>query len=122
MISKRSVSKANSLSVAGTVRGLIIAYGIGAYALISRNLGTASRGETLPFSESPLNLILVGLGVQALRWVVMQVVARYEKAQGVEGALSPTVMYGIDLVIDGVTVLLFAVATFRSISGVAASV
>jgi uncharacterized membrane protein required for colicin V production len=31
-------------------------------------------------------------------------------------------MYGVDLVIDGVTVLLFAVATLRGISGVAASI
>jgi hypothetical protein len=111
---------AENLSVAGTVRGLIIAYGIGAYALISRNLGT--QRDTVPFSESPLNLILIGLGVQALRWVVMWAVARYEKSHDIEGALSPTVMYGVDLVIDGVTVLLFAVATFRSISGVAAGV
>ena len=108
--------------MASTVRGLIIVYGIGAYALISQNLGTAFRRETVSFSESPLNLILIGLGIQAVRWAVMRAVARYEKAHDAEGALSPTVMYGVDLVIDGVTVLLFAVATFRGISGVAASV
>jgi hypothetical protein len=113
---------AEKLSVAGTVRGLIIAYGIGAYALISRNLGTGSQRDTVSFGESPLNLILIGLGVQAVRWVVMRTVARYEKTQDVEGVFSPTVMYGVDLVIDGVTVLLFAVATLRGISGVAASI
>lgn len=113
---------AEKLWVAGTVRGLIIAYGIGAYALISRNVGTSSQRDAASFSESPLNLILIGLGVQALRWVVMRAVARYEKTHDVEGALSPTVMYGVDLVIDGVSVLLFAVATFRGISGVAARV
>ena len=113
---------AEKLSVAGTVRGLIIAYGIGAYALISRNLGTDSQRDTVLFGASPLNLILIGLGVQAVRWVVMRTVARYEKTQDVEGVFSPTVMYGVDLVIDGVTVLLFAVATLRGISGVAASI
>jgi len=113
---------AEKLSVAGTVRGLIIAYGIGAYALISRNLGTGSQRDTVSFGESPLNLILIGLCVQVLRWAVMRAVARYEKAHDVEGALSPTLMYGVDLVIDGVTVLLFAVATFRSITGIAASI
>ena len=107
--------------MAGTVRGLIIAYGIGAYVLISRNLGPGFQRDTASFGESPLSLILIGLGVQAVRWVVMQAVARYEKTHDVEG-VSPTVMYGVDLVIDGVTVLLFAVATLRGISGVAASI
>jgi hypothetical protein len=113
---------AERLSVTGTVRGLIIAYGIGAYALISRNLGTSSQRDTVSFGENPLNLILIGFGVQVLRWAVMRAVARYEKTHDVKGVFSPTVMYGVDLVIDGVTVLLFAVATFRSISGVAASI
>ena len=96
---------AEKLSVAGTVRGLIIAYGIGAYALISRNLGTSSQRDTASFGESPLNLILIGLAVQVLRWAVMRAVARYERTHGVEGVLSPTVMYSVDLVIDGVKVL-----------------
>lgn len=113
---------AEKLSVAGTVRGLIIAYGIGAFALISRNLGTGSQRDTVSFGESPLNLILIGLGVQVLRWAVMRAVARYEKTHDVEGVFSPTVMQGVDLVIDGVTVLLIAVATFRGISSVAASI
>ncbi len=113
---------AENLSVAGMVRGLIIAYGIGAYALISRNLGTDPQRDTVSFSASPLGLILIGLGVQALRWVVKWAVTHYEKAHDVEGAFSPAVMYGVDLAIDGVTVLLFAVATFRGISGVAASI
>ena len=115
-------SKATSLRVSGAVRGLIIAYGIGAYAVISQKLGPASRSESSSFSDSPLNLILIGLGVQLVRWAVMWAVGRYEKANDLEGALSPTVMYGLDLVIDGVTVLLFAVATFQSISGVASRV
>ena len=119
MLSPRSAEK---LSVAGTVRGLIIAYGIGAYALISRNFDPSSQRDTVSFGESSLNLILIGLSVQAVRWVVMQAVARYEKTHDVEGVFSPTVMYGVDLVIDGVTVLLFAVATLRGISGVAASI
>jgi hypothetical protein len=119
MLSSRSTEK---LSVVGTVRGVIIAYGIGAYILISRNLGLSSQRDTASFGESPLSLILIGLGVQAVRWVVMQVVVRYEKTHDVEGVFSPTVMYGVDLVIDGVTVLLFAVATLRGISGVAASI
>ena len=81
MLSSRSAEK---LSVAGTVRGLIIAYGIGAYVLISRNLGPGSQRDTALFGESPLNLILIGLGVQAVRWVVMQAVARYEKTHDVK--------------------------------------
>lgn len=120
--SERRTSKASSLSVAGAVRGFIIAYGIGAYALIQQHLLAGSRRETVPFGENPLNLILIGFGLQAVRWVVLRVVARYERAHELDGALSPTVMYGIDLVIDGVTVLLFAVATFRGITGVATSV
>ena len=122
MAFSRSVSKTKSLRVAGAIRGLVIAYGIGAYALISQKLGPALRSESGSFSDSPLNLILIGLGVQLVRSAVMWAVGRYEKAHDIEGALSPTVMYGVDLVIDGVTVLLFAVATFQSISGIASRV
>ena len=121
MISTRSESKTASLRVTGAVRGLIIAYGIGAYALISQKFATA-RPDTGSFTDSPLNLIVLGLVVQAVRWAVLWAVGRYEKAHDLEGALSPTVMYGVDLVIDGITVLLFAVATFQSISGVASRV
>ncbi len=113
---------ADKLSIASAFRGLIIAYGIGAYALISRNLGTNPQRDTVSFGEAPLGLILIGLGVQAVRWALMRAVARYEKTHDAEGVFSPTVMVGVDLVIDGVTVLLFAVATLRGISGVAASV
>ena len=122
MAFSRPVSKAKSLRVAGTVRGLVIAYGIGAYAVISQKLGPSSRSESGSFSDSALNLIVIGLGVQFVRWAVLWAIGRYEKAHDIEGALSPTVMYGVDLVIDGVTVLLFAVATFQSISGFASRV
>jgi hypothetical protein len=119
--SEHLTSKASSLSIAGTVRGFIVAYGIGAYALI-QHLVAGARREIIPFGENPLNLILIGFGLQAVRWVVLRAVGRYEKTHELEGALAPTVMVGIDLIIDGVTVLLFALATFRSITDVATSV
>ncbi len=120
MTVKRPVSPVQTFDPASVVRGVIIAYGIGAYALISHKLGTTAGSDAGSFGESALYLIVIGLGLQVIRWLVMRAVGRYEKSRGLEGALSPTAAQAIDLLIDGVTVLLFAVATFRGIGGAGA--
>jgi len=112
-------SRANALTTAATLRGLLVAYGIGAYSLMRLHLSPVAPVELVLFFHDLQTLILVGLGIQAIRWVALRTVAAYEKEHGLEGVLSPNVMSIVDLVIDGVTVLLFALATFRSIMNAA---
>lgn len=85
------------LRVHGAMRGAIIGYGIGAYTLF------------VPASAAPS--LLVGIGLQLLVLVVRRLVAGREGAR----ALPPAAMPVFELVVDGITVLLFALATFRGI-------
>jgi hypothetical protein len=105
-----------------TARGLTIAYGIGAYVMLRHYLSGAMQGEAIPCGFNALAMILMGLIMQAVRWLVLWAVARYERTKGLEGTLSPTVKFAIDLAMDGVTVLLFAMGTFRGIAEITASV
>jgi hypothetical protein len=61
--------------------------------------------------------LLTGLGLQALLFLVQRVVAAYERRIGAEGELAPLTVYLFELLVDGGTVLLFALATFRGIMG-----
>jgi hypothetical protein len=102
-----------------TARGFIIAYGIGAYVMLRHHLSGAALFES---GLSAPSMILIGLVTQALRWLVLRAVSRYEANNAIEGTLSPTVKYAVDLAADGVTVLLFALGTFRGIAEITASV
>jgi hypothetical protein len=102
-----------------TARGLIIAYGIGAYVMLRHHLSGAVQIEP---GFSALTMILIGLLTQVLRWLVLRAVSHYEENRGLNGTLSPTVKYAVDLASDGVTVLLFALGTFRGIAEITASV
>jgi hypothetical protein len=100
-----------SLRLNGMVRGAVIAYGIAATSLILSGSGVADRAAYS--SKRLLTYLLVGLGLQALLFVVRRLTARYERAAGFEGQLSPLAVYLFELIVDAVTVFLFALATFR---------
>ena len=116
----RSGAKARSLRAAGALRSFIIASGIGAYTLILHFFADTSQREPASFAENPPNLLFIALSLQAVRWAAHRLVARYAERHGLAEALSPRAIYVIDLVIDGATVLLFALAIFRGIFGVPA--
>ena len=93
-----SASSYERLRLHGALRGAIIGYGIGAYALF------------FPTPAAPS--LLVGIGLQVLVLAVRRIAA----ARGRDQALPPAAMPVFELVVDGVTVLLFALATFRGIT------
>lgn len=101
-----------NLRLSGTIRSAIIAYGIGAFALLVTRSGD---GPTAGVPRQVLYMVLTGLGLQALLLVVRTLAARYERSAGLEGQLSPLAVYLFELIADGVTVLLFALATYRGV-------
>jgi hypothetical protein len=105
-------SRYDKLRVSGTIRGVIISYGIGVLAL----LFARSKGEMITAApRQVLFMFLTGLGLQGLLLVIRALVARYERAAGLEGQLSPLAVFLFELVVDSVTVFLFALATYRGI-------
>lgn len=85
------------LRLHGALRGAIIGYGIGAYALF------------FPTPAAPS--LLVGIGLQVLVLAVRKFLASRDPAEGPPAAT----MFFFELVVDAITVLLFALATFRGI-------
>jgi len=104
-----------SLRISGAVRGGIIAYGIAAYALFVPRISPAPDGVTSP-ARDLFYILGVGLGLQALLFLVRWFVARHERRSGLEGQFMPHAVYIFELIVDAVTVLLFALATFRGIA------
>jgi len=101
-----------NLRVSGTIRSAIIAYGVGVMTvLLARGGGDSSA---IP-PRQVLYMVLTGLGLQALLLVVRALVARYERAAGMEGHLAPLAVFLFELIADSVTVFLFALATYRGI-------
>lgn len=99
------------LRLSGTIRSAVIAYGIGAFTLLLAR----DDGPTAGAPRQVLYMVLTGLGLQALLLVVRTLTARYERAAGLEVQLSPLAVYLFELIADGVTVFLFALATYRGI-------
>lgn len=57
-------------------------------------------------------MILIGIGLQVMVLMGRLLSERYERSHGLPDQLSPIVVYVLELVADGVTVLLFALATY----------
>jgi hypothetical protein len=104
----------NSLRLHSFLRTLLITYGVAFFSWwFSRTL--PSDESSRDWSPGSVYMIAVGLGLQLLMLTVKWIVTRYERDRGMEGMLSPSAVAVVQLLIDGVTVLLFAIATFRSI-------
>jgi hypothetical protein len=88
-----------ALRRSGAVRSAIIAYGIAAYSWF----------VTRPDASVAMPMFLVGVAIQVLV-LVAGVVA---KRQG--GEVAATALPIVELVADGITVLLFALATYQGI-------
>jgi hypothetical protein len=92
----------------------LIAYGVAAFTwFFSRTLPAEEEAST---AASMLPLIGFGLLLQLLVLMLRKRVERYERQHGLENQIAPLVMYVVEILLDGVTVLLFALATFSSIS------
>jgi len=94
------------LRLDSTMRGWIIGFGVVACGFFWRTSGGGI-----------LQMLLTGLGLQALLFLVKRAVGAYERRIGAEGELAPLAVYVFELLVDAGTVLLFALATFRGIMG-----
>ncbi len=102
-----------SLRMSSAVRGILITYGVAGFSWLF--------ARTLPTEEdSPVRGMLVAFGIgvalQVLALLVRAWLKRYERAHGMEGALYPQAAALFALLADAVTVLLFAVTTFKAIA------
>ena len=111
-----------ALRLGSAVRGAIIVYGVALASFLAAQVGVseaapgrASGGGLLPMVL--LSVVLQG-GVLVLRWATR----RYERAHDLEGRVTPLAMLLFELVVDGVTVALFAIGTFRGIARIADSI
>jgi hypothetical protein len=96
--------EARQLRLSGPTRSALIAYGIAAFAFIVPQSATGSR-----------TMLVVGIAVQVLLLAARWLAKRYA------AELAPTTVSITELIADGVTVLLFALATYQGILGYAAA-
>lgn len=101
-----------ALRISSRVRGILIAYGVAAFCwFFSRALPSGSPED----DSSGGALFAVGLALQVALVIARVLVKRYEREHALEGEIYPQAMYVFELFADAVTVLLFAVGTFRAI-------
>jgi hypothetical protein len=107
-----SRSPYESLRLQGSVRAAIIGYGVAGLTLL------LARGGLAPGVSAPRQvfyMLVAGLALQAVLFVIRRLTAQYERSVGLEGYLSPLVVYIFELIVDAVTVFLFAWATYRGL-------
>lgn len=97
---------ARALRLSSWVRGILIAYGVAAVSLFfSRTIGF----------DAGSSAIASGLAVQISVLVARFIVKRYQRERGWSEEAVSQAMYVLELVADAVTVLLFALGTYRAI-------
>lgn len=96
----------------GTARTVLITYGIAAYTYLVARPGPADAAKAFGVGASAAAFLLSGLGLQialiAARVIIKRTISDQENAAQALGIL--------ELVADGVTVLLFAMATLGAIA------
>lgn len=94
-----SFSQTTAISL---VRGLLI--GFGSLLLVWLH----------PTTDTQITGVIIGLVLQIVWWLALWAVRRYEQNNQLEGALQPIVVFILELLIDAVTVALFAHAVLSS--------
>jgi len=122
MTSDNPPSTVNSLRAADAVRGLLITVIIGIVGYFAIIPPPASGKSTFSITHNGLSMLLIGAVLQLAIIFSRSLIARFERAQGMEGQLSPMVIHILQLLADGVTVLLFALAVFGGITQAESSI
>jgi len=95
-------------------RGLLITLiggVIGYFAIVP-----APASSRFWISHNGLLQLSIGVALQLAIVVGRPLLTRYERAHGLEGQLSPMLIHVLQLVADGASVLLFALAVFGGIA------
>ena len=111
-------SATSSFRTVDTARGMLITVVvtmIGYFAVIP---APAPGQGGFFITHNGLAMLLIGAVLQLVIIFGRPLIARFERAQGMEGQISPMVIHVLQLLADGLTILLFAVAVFGGISQV----
>lgn len=120
MSAAKGRSAADGLRTADIARGAILA----AVSLLAGYWILVPAGDAAPGASGGRRLAYVGIAI-ALQLFVMAgswLVRRFERAQGMDGLLAPDARHALQLLADGVSVLLFALAVFGGIVGAAGAI
>jgi hypothetical protein len=85
-------------------------------------LRPAAESGRAPVSGGQVALIAIAIGLQVAVFAGTWLARRWENARGMPGAISPHALHVLQLLADGVTVLLFALAVFGGIAGAALAI
>lgn len=110
-----------SLRAQDLVRGVLIgliSLVAGYWIIVPPQEGTAQAR----MSPGSIKLIVIGVALQVMVMTGDWLVRRYERANGLEGQVAPQARHILQLLADGVSVLLFAMAVFGGIVGAASSI
>ena len=95
----------------GTVRTLLISYGVIAFGWLSARSLPAGEPQVFGMAVSAQGFVIIGLGTQLLLMAVRALVKRVVP----DRSISSQALAAVEIIGDGVTVLLFALATLGPI-------
>jgi len=112
-------SRFEALRLGGAVRGGIITYGVALSSFLMAQAGDARAAPGRGSGGGLLPMVLLAVVLQGVVLVLRWASRRYERAHDLEGQVTPLAMLLFELLVDGVTVALFAIGTFRGITRIA---
>jgi hypothetical protein len=92
----------------GTMRTVLITYGIAAYTFLLARHGPADASKAFGVGASAMTLVVSGIGLQVLLVVVRIAIKRVTG----DREIAAQALGILDLIADSITVLLFALATY----------
>jgi hypothetical protein len=110
--SKIRDSNANSLRAADAARGVLITVISGVVGYFALIPAPKSGEGGFWITHNGLSMLLVAIALQLAIIFGRPLLARFERAQGMDGQVSPMAIHVAQLLADGATVLLFALAIF----------
>jgi len=101
--------------VHGAVRTALIGYGVAAFAYFQFGSSPGIASQAVGYWGSARGFVLLGIGLQLILLVARALIKRYVP----DGASATQIMSVCEIIADGATVLLFAMATLGSMTRVA---
>ena len=120
-MNRAAPSPAAALRAQDYARGLLIAVIslVAGYWIITPPADGAAQARIAP---GGIAMIAIGVALQLAVIGGNWWVTRYERAHGLQGQLAPGARHVLQLLADGVSVLLFALAVFGGVIGAAGSI
>jgi hypothetical protein len=110
----RAASTALPPAIHGTLRTVVIGYGVAAFTWLFTRRGLIEDPLAAASSNTARLLFAFGIGCQILAFIARRwIKRRFEDEAGANAAAI------VEILADGATVLVFAVATFRGINSLA---